>query len=325
MSEPSVRLVKILLIADCPTQRESLRQAFGVSPTLRILAEANTNDALDYLSASLTVPETQRPDLVVIDLPQPGGTELSESFHLAESLRMDEQLRGIPLVMLADENTLAELTDPPTDGYCSILRKPSDPAALRKMAYHFGEYWGSVARLPVRHQASESPPANPTPTSADPSDDLTELPMRQLLEILVVDDNDDDATLFRESLTDAKGVRVAHILHDAHAALQFLRKEGPYSNVRRPDLVVLDIHMPHKTGLTLLEEIQADAALRKLPIVMLTASRREEDVWDAYSRGSCSFVEKPAKFEWLRELSARFANYWTLLAHLPPHEGRRRN
>lgn len=322
MSEPSARFVNLLLISDCPAQRESLRQAFAVCPTLKILAETHTGDALDYLTTSMASAGTPGPDLVVIDLPQPGGMELSESFHLAESLRTCDELRGIPLVMLADEPTLAALPNPPSGFYCPILKKNNDPEALRRMAYYFGEYWGAVARIPVRPQRPAGDPSNipSVQPAVVPLDDLTESPDQRVLEILVVDDNDDDATLFQESLADVKGIRVAQILDNADDALLFLRKQGPYSQARRPDMVVLDIHMPHKTGLSLLEEIQADDTLRRLPIVMLTASRQDEDIWNAYSRGSCSFMEKPAKYEWLRELSSRFANYWTRLAHFPPRQ-----
>lgn len=322
MSEPSVRPVNLLLIADCPTQRELLRQAFGVCPTLAILAETNTKEALDYLTGAVAVPGTAGPDLVVINLPAAGETELSACFRLAETLRTNDQLRGIPLVMLADATTLAELPNPPGGWYFPILHKPSDPKALQKMAHHFGEYWGAVARIPVRPQTSAAapPPAQSVRPAVVPWEDFAELPAQQYLEILVVDDNDDDATMFRESLEDVDGVRVMQILDNAEAALQYLRKQGPYAEARRPDMVVLDIHMPRKNGLTLLEEIQADSALRNLPIVMLTASRQEEDIWNAYSHGSCSFMEKPAKYEWLRELSVRFAAYWTLLAHLPPRQ-----
>ena len=75
--------------------------------------------------------------------------------------------------------------------------------------------------------------------------------------------------------------------------------------------------MPQKSGFALLDEIKADATLRNLPVVMLTASQYDEDIWESYSHGACSFVEKPAQFEQLREMAACFANYWTLLAHLP--------
>jgi CheY-like chemotaxis protein len=79
--------------------------------------------------------------------------------------------------------------------------------------------------------------------------------------------------------------------------------------------------MPRKSGLALLEEIKADLSLRMLPVVMFTASRYEEDIGESYSRGACSFVEKPPRFEWFQEVATCFANYWTCVAYLPTRSG----
>ncbi len=227
------------------------------------------------------------------------------------------------MIVLGDENALNELDRAPEFSLCSAVKKPADPQELERLAFHLGEYWGSVARVPPKEEFFSTPPetTSPSPRKRSPqSDSAAPCFSRRPVEILMVDDNNDDATLFRESLREAKHIEVAEILDEAEAALSYLRRQGPFQRRRLPDLVVLDIHMPRKTGFALLDEIKSDEALRTLPVVMLTASRYEEDIWESYSRGACAFLEKPPQFERFREMAIRFANYWTLVAHLPRRE-----
>jgi CheY-like chemotaxis protein len=187
------------------------------------------------------------------------------------------------------------------------------------MALHLGEYWGLVARGPEQCEEPKIGEQEELPFPAPPcfDDGPPTEKTRRPVEILVVDDNNDDAILFQESLSGLEHIKLAQILDDPESAWDYLLKQGRFQNAATPDLVVLDIHMPRKTGLAFLEEIKAEPALWMLPVVMLSASRYEEDIWEAYRRGACTFVEKPPRIEWFRELAIRFANYWCHAAYLP--------
>ena len=142
----------------------------------------------------------------------------------------------------------------------------------------------------------------------------------QPIEILVVEDNEDDVLLLRESFADSHLVNVLHAVSDGEEAMQFLRHEGPYPDSRRPGLVLLDINMPRKNGFEVLKEMKADPALCCIPVVMLTTSSREVDIVRAYTNGACSFISKPVDFDKLKEVAKHFALYWSLISHLPRGE-----
>lgn len=142
-------------------------------------------------------------------------------------------------------------------------------------------------------------------------------PDAQMLNILVVDDNEDDVILLEESLRDQSAVRFLHVLHDGEAAMQYLRREGEYADAPRPGLVLLDINMPRKNGFEVLSEMKENPDLRTIPVIMLTTSRRDADILNAYSGGACSFVTKPVSFDKLKQMAGHFVAYWSTVARIP--------
>ena len=321
MSERARRIIETLLIADGPHHGETLRRAFAGSPRLRVRDVIDTREAYAYLTDQKSSVQS-RPDLLVVDVARSEADGCFATADLLRRIKSHADLRGVPLVILGEEDALSEMGRSPQYGLCSVGKKPADPEELRSMAFHLGEYWGAVARVPPKDDLSLSPEQkSPSPIEPQPQFPRV-LPMsfRCSVEILVVDDNNDDATLFQESLAETEHIQISQILDEGETVLAYLRRQGRFHNVRLPDLLVLDIHMPQKPGFALLDEIKSDAALRNLPVVMLTASRHEADIWESYSRGACSFVEKPAQFEQFREMAIRFANYWTRVAHLPNRE-----
>jgi CheY-like chemotaxis protein len=141
------------------------------------------------------------------------------------------------------------------------------------------------------------------------------------LEILVVDDNEDDVLLLRESFREQPAVSLMHAVHDGEQALAYLRREGEFAAAVRPGLVLLDINMPKKNGFEVLAEMKGDPLLRMIPVVMLTTSSREADVLNAYSGGACSFVTKPVSFDRLKLIAGHFACYWTTVVQIPKKPG----
>lgn len=138
-----------------------------------------------------------------------------------------------------------------------------------------------------------------------------------MLQILVVDDNEDDVILLEESLRDQPLVQLLRVARDGEEALAYLRGEGEFVGAPRPGLVLLDINMPRKNGFEVLTEMKEDPALRAIPVVMLTTSRRDADILEAYSGGACSFVSKPVNFDRLKLMAGHFVKYWSTVARLP--------
>lgn len=117
------------------------------------------------------------------------------------------------------------------------------------------------------------------------------------LEILLVEDNPGDVRLTMEALKDVGIPYHLNIVRDGVEALEFLRSEGKHSNVPRPDVVLLDLNLPRKTGHQVLAEIRADDSLKTIPVVMLTISRAEEDILKAYNLEVNSYINKPINLE----------------------------
>jgi len=150
---------------------------------------------------------------------------------------------------------------------------------------------------------------------------MTQEPATAPLSILVVDDNDDDVLLLRESLRDQPAVNVLHAVRDGEEAMAFLRRQAPFTDAPRPGLVLLDINMPKMNGFEVLHEMKIDPLLRAIPVVMLTTSNREADVLTAYTGGACSYVSKPVSFDRLKQMAAHFVRYWTTVSRIPAVEG----
>lgn len=139
----------------------------------------------------------------------------------------------------------------------------------------------------------------------------------ELIEILLVDDNDDDLVLIQEAFADANLLNIVNGVKDGVEAMAYLRREGKHKQVKLPGLVLLDINMPRKDGFEVLQEMKADPLLKQVPVIMLTTSKREEDVLKSYNGGACTFITKPVSFDAFKEMVGRFSLYWTLVARIP--------
>ncbi len=139
----------------------------------------------------------------------------------------------------------------------------------------------------------------------------------QPVQILLVEDNEDDALMTREAFEDANLINIVQMVKDGEEAMAYLRKEGKYQEAERPGLILLDISMPKKDGFEVLKEIKADPKLKDLPVVMLTTSSREEDIVKSYSAGDCSYISKPVRFQNFHEVIKVFKLYWSLVSRIP--------
>jgi CheY-like chemotaxis protein len=147
------------------------------------------------------------------------------------------------------------------------------------------------------------------------------------LPILLADDDEDDRELTSDALHESRLANEIRFVGDGQELLDYLRHEGRYagSDAPRPGMILLDLNMPKKDGREALAEIKGDAALRQIPVVVLTTSKDEEDVFRSYDLGVNSFITKPVTFAGLVEAMRMFTRYWFELVELPdgaPGNGR---
>ena len=140
---------------------------------------------------------------------------------------------------------------------------------------------------------------------------------KHIVDILLAEDNEDDVFLIQEVFKREKLINLIQVVRDGEEALAYLRLQGKYKEARPPGLLLLDINMPKKNGFEVLKEMKADPALRQIPVVILTTSKREEDVARSYANGACSFISKRIDMGEMREVIKQFGLYWALVSRIP--------
>ena len=141
--------------------------------------------------------------------------------------------------------------------------------------------------------------------------------MKRSVEILLVEDSPGDIRLTQEAFKEGKLLNRLHVVQDGEAALQFLRREGAYAQAVRPDLILLDLNLPKKDGREVLAEIKAQDTLKRIPVVVLTTSRAEQDVLKVYDLHANCYITKPVDLEdFLRVLTA-IEDFWLQVVKRP--------
>jgi len=139
------------------------------------------------------------------------------------------------------------------------------------------------------------------------------------IEILLVEDNEGDARLAREALKDSKVYNNVHHVIDGVEALAFLRQEGLYAKVPRPDIILLDLNLPRKDGREVLADIKKDDNLKRIPVVVLTISNDEADILKTYNLHVNCFVTKPIDFNQFLKVVHSIEDFWLTIVKLPPN------
>jgi two-component system, chemotaxis family, response regulator Rcp1 len=137
------------------------------------------------------------------------------------------------------------------------------------------------------------------------------------IEILLVEDNPGDVRLIQEALRDGKVWNNPHVVTDGEAALDFLYRRGPFTDAPRPDMVLLDLNLPKKDGREVLAVIKSDSDLKRIPVVVLTTSKEEEDVHRAYNLAANCYVTKPVEFEEFMKVIRAIEDFWLTIVALP--------
>ena len=140
------------------------------------------------------------------------------------------------------------------------------------------------------------------------------------IEILLVEDNPGDVRLAIEAFKEGKVSNKLNVVEDGIEALSFLKKEGKYGEVPRPDLILLDLNLPKKDGREVLEEIKTDQNLKRIPVVILTTSNAEEDILKTYNLNGNCYITKPVDLEKFFEVVKSIEKFWLSIVTLPPGE-----
>jgi CheY-like chemotaxis protein len=146
------------------------------------------------------------------------------------------------------------------------------------------------------------------------------IPTAQPIVILMADDDADDRLLTQDAMMDARVINDLHFVTDGEELMEYLYRRGRYADAvsaPRPGLILLGLNMPKKDGREALKEIKADPDLRRIPVVILTTSKAEEDIYRSYDLGANSFITKPVTFEGLVELMRVMGRYWIEFVELP--------
>ena len=138
------------------------------------------------------------------------------------------------------------------------------------------------------------------------------------IEILLVEDSPSDAEFTAEALKEAKVRNHLSLVEDGVQAMEFLRRQGRYTQAPRPDLIMLDLNLPRKDGLEVLAELKADDQLKLIPVVVLTTSRAEEDVLRAYQLHANCYITKPVDFQQFLNVLRSIESFWLFVVTLPP-------
>ncbi|MEJ2870109.1 response regulator [Actinomycetospora sp. OC33-EN08] len=137
------------------------------------------------------------------------------------------------------------------------------------------------------------------------------------IDVLLVEDDEGDVLMTREAFEHHKLRNTLHVVSDGVEALEFLRREGSYTDAPRPGLILLDLNLPRKDGRQVLEEIKSDETLRAIPVVVLTTSQAEEDILRSYDLHANAYVAKPVDFERFIDIIRQIDDFFVSVVKLP--------
>jgi len=143
--------------------------------------------------------------------------------------------------------------------------------------------------------------------------------------ILMAEDDPDDRLLAQEALEESRVINELHVVEDGQELMDYLCGRGDFADATThpyPGLILLDLNMPRMDGREALQEIKADPRLRRIPVVVLTTSKSEEDLVRSYDLGASSYITKPVTFEGLVAVMKGLGQYWIEIVELPPEAQR---
>lgn len=146
---------------------------------------------------------------------------------------------------------------------------------------------------------------------------MNESPYGKPIEILLVEDNPDDANLTIDALKDGRVRNNISVIEDGMEAMSYLRREGKHAAAQRPDLILLDLNLPRKNGREVLQEIKEDPDLKRIPVVIMTTSKSEQDVFEAYNLHANCYITKPVDLDQFLGVVRKIEDFWLTIVKLP--------
>ena len=147
---------------------------------------------------------------------------------------------------------------------------------------------------------------------------MSDTPQPTPIDILLVEDNPGDVRLMTETFREGKISNRLSVVEDGVFALAFLRRQSPYDTALRPDLILLDLSLPRKSGQELLAEIKQDPDLKRIPVVVITSSEAEKDILEAYNNHVNCYLTKPVVLEQFMAVVRSVEAFWLTVVKLPP-------
>ncbi len=139
-------------------------------------------------------------------------------------------------------------------------------------------------------------------------------------EFLLIEDNPGDVRLTREALRESKVRNNLNVVGDGEAALLYLKRQSPYTDAPRPDIILLDLNLPRKDGREVLAEIKGDPSLRRIPVVVITSSEAEQDILRTYDLHVNCYVTKPVDLDQFIKVVQSIESFWLTIVRLPSQD-----
>lgn len=146
--------------------------------------------------------------------------------------------------------------------------------------------------------------------------DIEDMP--KAVNILLIEDNPGDIRLVVESMKESKKPNNLSMVKDGVEAMTYLHREGVYANAVRPDIILLDLNLPMKNGKEVLAEIKKDPDLKRIPVIVFTASSAERDVINSYDLHANCYITKPVSLDKFIEVVGSIEKFWLTVVKLPP-------
>jgi CheY-like chemotaxis protein len=138
------------------------------------------------------------------------------------------------------------------------------------------------------------------------------------IEVLLVEDNPADVRLTQEAFKEGRVTNHLNIVNDGVEAMEFLRRTGVYQDAPKPDLILLDLNLPKKSGREVLAEIKADPMLRRIPVMILSTSKADQDLHKAYNLHANCYITKPVDLDQFMNVVRSIEHFWFNIVTLPP-------
>jgi chemotaxis family two-component system response regulator Rcp1 len=138
------------------------------------------------------------------------------------------------------------------------------------------------------------------------------------IDILLAEDNPGDVRLTQEAFKDAKFLNNLYVTSDGLETMAFLRKQGKYEKMPRPDLILLDLNMPKMDGREVLSQVKSDLKLKHIPVIILTTSDSESDIVNSYNLHANCYITKPVDLDKFLTIVKQIENFWVTVVKLPP-------